>query len=282
MGTVSVVGVAPDSGYAPSMKIQFASALLGATLFAAPAQAEVWLENLTWTELRDAIGQGTTTVIIPVGGIEQSGPHLALGKHNARIKVLAEQIATKLGHVIVAPVIATVPEGNIDPPTEHMRFPGTLTITDDTFIQVLVQTASSLRHAGFTRVVLIGDHGGYQRDLAAAAAKLNKAWAGKGHALAALDYYTISQGAYVSALEAAGVSKDEIGTHAGLADTALELAVAPAMVRQDKLQDPQSASSANGVYGGTPARASAALGKKGVDLIVAGTVIEIQKFMDTP
>ena len=264
------------------MKIQFAVVLLSATFFSAPAQAEVWLENPTWTELRDAIGQGSTTAIIPVGGVEQSGPHLALGKHDARVKVLAEQIATKLGHVIVAPVIATVPEGNIDPPTEHMRFPGTLTISDDTFIQLLVQTASSLRHAGFTHVVLMGDHGGYQRDLAAAAAKLNKAWAGKGHALAALDYYTISQREYVSALAAAGVAQNEIGSHAGLADTALELATAPAMVRVDKLQDPQSASPANGVYGGNPARASAALGKKGVDLIVAGTVTEIQKFVDTP
>ena len=264
------------------MKLQIATTLLAVALIAPPAQAEVWLENLTWTELRDAIGQGTTTVIIPVGGTEQSGPHLALGKHNARVKVLAEQIATKLGHVLVAPVIATVPEGNIDPPTEHMRFPGTLTISDDTFIQVLVQTAGSLRHAGFTHVVLIGDHGGYQRDLAAAAAKLNKSWAGKGHALAALDYYNIAQDGYVSALAAAGMKQNEIGTHAGLADTALELATAPAMVRQDKLQDPQSASPANGVYGGNPARASAALGKKGVDLIVAGTVTEIQKFMDTP
>jgi creatinine amidohydrolase len=85
------------------MKSLFAFALM---LMATSAQADVFLENLTWTELRDQIAQGTTTVIIPVGGTEQSGPHLALGKHNARVKFLAEKIATKLGQTLVAPVIA--------------------------------------------------------------------------------------------------------------------------------------------------------------------------------
>jgi creatinine amidohydrolase len=261
------------------MKNLFILALLALGLGCAPAHAEVWLENLTWTELRDAVGQGSTTVIIPVGGTEQSGPHIALGKHNARVKVLAEQIATKLGHTLVAPVIAYAPEGNIDPPTEHMRFPGTISLTDETFIQLLVQSADSLKHAGFTHVVLIGDHGGYQKDLAAAAAKLNKAWGGKAHALAALDYYNIAQGSYVDALKAAGLSEDEIGTHAALADTALELATVPDMVRADKMKNTSLTTLQSGVYGGSPQHATAALGQKGVDLIVAGTVSEIRNFL---
>ena len=45
-----------------------------------------FLEELTWTELRDAIRAGTTTVIVPVGGTEQNGPHMALGKHNVRVQ----------------------------------------------------------------------------------------------------------------------------------------------------------------------------------------------------
>ncbi len=247
-------------------------------IWAVPARAEVWLENLTWTELRDAVGQGSTTVIIPIGGVEQSGPHLALGKHNARVKFLAEKIATQLGHTIVAPVVAYVPEGAIDPPTQHMKFPGTLTLTDDTFIQMLVQTGNSLKHAGFTHVVLIGDHGGYQRDLTAAADRLNKSWGGKAKALAALGYYAIAGSQYVSALEAAGMASNEIGTHAALADTSLELAAVPSMVRVDKMKDAASAKPENGVYGGNPSRSSAALGQKGLDLIVAGTVAEIDTF----
>ena len=248
---------------------------------AAPALAgNVWLENLTWTELRDAVAGGATTVIIPVGGTEQSGPHLALGKHNARVKFLAEKIAEQASQTLVAPVIAYVPEGQIDPPTEHMKFPGTISLSDATFVQMLEQVARSLRHAGFTHVVLIGDHGGYQKDLTAAAAALNKEWAGKGKALALVEYYALAQGSFDEALRARGFKDDEIGTHAALADTSLELSTAPDMVRQDKLADPASAKPENGVYGGSPARASAALGQVGVDLMIAGTVRQIRNFRD--
>ncbi len=246
---------------------------------AAPARADVFLENLTWTELRDAVAAGDTTVLVPIGGTEQSGPHIALGKHNARVKVLAAKIAGKLGHTLVAPVIAYVPEGNIDPPTGHMRFPGTISLTDATFTQMLEQTGRSLRHAGFTHVVFIGDHGGYQRDLVAAADVLNREWKGRGRAIGLRQYYAIAQTGYVAALRAAGMSDAEIGSHAGLADTSLELATAPEMVRTERLSDPGSAQAANGVYGGNPARSSAALGQKGVDLIVDGTVAALRKLL---
>ena len=258
----------------------FKSVLIAATLIGAtqPARAEVFLENLTWTELRDQVAAGTTTVIVPIGGTEQSGPHLALGKHNARVKVLSQRIAERLDHTLVAPVIAYVPEGQIDPPTEHMKFPGTISLTDATFIAMLQQTGRSLRHAGFTHIVFIGDHGGYQSDLVTAANALNKEWAGKGKAIGLRQYYSIAQNGYVDALHQAGMTDDEIGTHAALADTSLEMATAPQMVRDGKLADKASANPANGVYGGSPARSSAILGQKGVDLIVAGTVAEIVKF----
>ena len=48
----------------------------------------VFLEDLTWTELRDEIGAGKTTIIVPIGGTEQNGPAMALGKHNRRVKLL--------------------------------------------------------------------------------------------------------------------------------------------------------------------------------------------------
>ncbi|MEO8927508.1 MAG: creatininase family protein, partial [Caulobacteraceae bacterium] len=94
----------------------------------AAAPGSVFLEDLTWTELRALIAAGKTTILVPVGGVEQSGPYLALGKHDARVRVLAERIARKLGNALVAPVVAYVPEGTIDPPTQHMRFPGTITV----------------------------------------------------------------------------------------------------------------------------------------------------------
>lgn len=104
----------------------------------------VLLEELTWTELRGQVQAGKTTIIVPIGGTEQSGPYVALGKHNARVKVLAQRIAEGLGNAIVAPVIAYVPEGSYAPPTSHMRFPGTITVPDDVFEKTLESAANSL------------------------------------------------------------------------------------------------------------------------------------------
>jgi creatinine amidohydrolase len=243
-------------------------------LFATPVAASVFLEDQTWTELRDQIAAGATTIIIPIGGTEQNGPAIALGKHNVRVKVLAEKIAVKLGHTFVAPVVSYVPEGAIDPATAHMKFPGTITISDATFMQLLESSAKSLKHAGFKNIILIGDHGSYQKDLSLVAARLNKVGV---HTLAAVEYYGLSQGAYVDMLEAKGFSKTEIGTHAALADTSLQLAVAPHMVRKEILA--KNFGAADGVYGGSPKNASPELGQLGVDLIVRGTVSAIQNFI---
>ena len=234
-----------------------------------------YLEDLSWTELRDALAAGTTTIIVPVGGTEQSGPHLALGKHNSRVKVLAGRIATALGDTLVAPVLAYVPEGNVTPPTGHMRFPGTISVPVAAFKGVLEGAAQSFKQAGFTQIVLIGDHGGYQTQLKEVAERLDRQWAGTpAHAHFIAAYYNATQAAYRQALRAKGLSDAEIGTHAGAADTSLELATNPEMVRSDQLAAAPDAKS--GVEG-DPRRASAELGRIGVDLIVNDTVAAIKK-----
>lgn len=250
-------------------------------LFAAtPANASVFLEDLTWTELRDLIGGGTTTIIIPIGGTEQSGPAMALGKHNARVKFLAEKIAERLGNALVAPVIAYVPEGSIDPPTAHMKFPGTITISDKVFEALLESAARSFKLHGFKTIVLIGDHGGYQADESAVADRLNAEWKKTPvRVFADLDYYRITQGPYVDKLLGAGAKHSEIGSHAGLADTSLMLAVDPSMVRKDRLAAAPKFTAADGVYGGDPTRSSAEFGQLGIDLIVNGTTDAIRGFI---
>ncbi len=247
-------------------------------LFAAsPANASVFLEDLTWTELRDLIGSETTTIIIPIGGTEQSGPAMALGKHNVRVKFLAEKIAERLGNALVAPVIAYVPEGTIDPPTAHMKFPGTTTISDKTFEALLDSAARSFKLHGFNTIVLIGDHGSYQADESAVADRLNAEWKKTPvRVFAALDYYRITQGSYVDKLLAAEARRPEIGTHAGLADTSLMIAVDPSLVRKDRIAATPKFGAADGVYGGDPTRSSAEFGQLGIDLIVNGTTEAIR------
>jgi creatinine amidohydrolase/Fe(II)-dependent formamide hydrolase-like protein len=248
---------------------------LGAGASAEAAARTPYLEELTWTEVRDALAAGTTTIILPVGGTEQSGPQMALGKHNVRVKMLAGRIATVLGDTLVAPVVAYVPEGNISPPTEHMRFPGTISVPVAAFKGTLEGAARSFRQAGFTQIVLIGDHGGYQRQLEEVADQLNRAWHGTpAHAHFIAAYYRATQTAYVQALRGQGLSDAEIGSHAGVADTSLMLAVDPSLVRTDRLAEAHGAGS--GVLGDAR-RSSAALGRLGVDLIVNDTVAAIRK-----
>ncbi|MFH1573130.1 MAG: creatininase family protein, partial [Acidobacteriota bacterium] len=97
----------------------------------------VFIEELTWMEVRDAMRGGKTTVIIATGGVEMNGPYLATGKHNYILRSTTEAIARKLGNVLVAPVVGFVPEGNIDPPTGMMRYPGTVSLQEDTYKRLL-------------------------------------------------------------------------------------------------------------------------------------------------
>src|SRR6202453_5451835 len=105
----------------------------------AQERPSVFLEDLTWTELRDDIAAGKTTIIVPIGGTEQNGPAMALGKHNRRVKLLSERIAVALGNALVAPVIAYVPEGSLNPPSGHLRFPDTIGVPEAAFETLLEQ-----------------------------------------------------------------------------------------------------------------------------------------------
>ena len=242
------------------------------------ATAPVDIEAMTWPELQARIAAGSTTVLIPIGGTEQNGPHMVLGKHNVRAHALADTIARRLGNAVVAPVVAYVPEGSIHPPTAHMRFTGTISIPSPAFEGLLEGTARSFKQHGFRDVFFLGDHGGYQQSEQRVADKLNREWkndpACRVHALA--DYYRVTQTTFVATLKKKGYSAAEIGTHAGLNDTSLAMAVDPSLVRADVLAAGTHLDSAHGVYG-DPRRASAELGQAGVDEIVNISVAAIQR-----
>jgi creatinine amidohydrolase len=245
----------------------------------APASASVYVEDLTSPELRARIAAGTTTVLVPIGGLEQSGPHIVLGKHNVRARVLAGRIAQRLGNAVVAPTIAYVPEGSIAPPAGHMRFAGTVSIPDAAFESMLEATARSFCQHGVRDVFFLGDHGGYQKNEEKAAARVNRVQGCRVHAL--LGYYDATQTTYVAELKRRGFGDAEIGLHAGLADTALSLAVDPSLVRQDRIAAGASAGRAGGVLG-DPRRATGALGQPGVDMVIATSVAAIRAAVQAP
>jgi creatinine amidohydrolase/Fe(II)-dependent formamide hydrolase-like protein len=256
----------------------FAILLVSVTSFAhSRAPETIFLEDLTWTELDEQIRTGKTTIIIPIGGTEQNGPAIVLGKHNVRAKSLAQRIATVLGNALVAPVIAYVPEGALNLPTQHMRFPGTITVPEDAFQKTLEYAARSFKLHGFRHIVLLGDHGGYQNNLKTVARSLNREWSTAPARVHAIDeYYRAATTGYARALKLRGYPDDEIGTHAGLADTSLTLALAPAQVRAERLSTENRLGVAHGVHG-DPRRASGELGDAGVHLIISRTVEAIKK-----
>ena len=143
-----------------------------------PAVDSVFIEELTWMEVRDAIKTGKTTAIVGTGGIEQNGPYVATGKHNFVLQATTEAIARKLGNVLVAPIVKFVPEGDIEPPTDHMKYAGTISLSEETFKQLLAEICRSLKQHGFKDIVLIADSGGNQRGMKEVAEALNKKWGG--------------------------------------------------------------------------------------------------------
>jgi creatinine amidohydrolase/Fe(II)-dependent formamide hydrolase-like protein len=247
---------------------------------AAPLQARgasVYLEELTSPELRERIAAGSTTALVPIGGTEQNGAHMVLGKHNVRVHALAGLIAARLGNALVAPVIAYVPEGAIQPPTAHMRWAGTLSIPQSVFEAVLEATARSLKQHGFRQVFFLGDHGGYQQSEQRVAAKLSREWAAdpscQVHAL--LAYYRVTQTDYVQELKRRGYTEAQIGSHAGLADTSLALALDRSLVRSALLAGESGPGAREGISG-DPRLATVALGQLGVDLIVENSLAAIR------
>jgi creatinine amidohydrolase len=255
-----------------------ATLLLLALLFVPLVQAEsLSLENMTSPEVRDAIARGKTTALVPIGGTEQNGAHMTLGKHNVRARLLAERIAAKLGNALVVPVVSYVPEGNITPPAAHMKFAGTISIPAAAFEGLLAGTARSLHQHGFRDVVFLSDHGGYVRSVEKVATDLNREWRhGDARAHAPPEYYQAATADFAKMLASEGFRPAQIGLHAGLADTALMLALDPSVVRRDLL----GAEPAAGVNG-DPRRATAELGERGVALIVDKTVAAIHKSIGT-
>lgn len=230
------------------------------------AGGSLWIEELTYMEVRDRIAEGYTTAIIPTGGIEENGPYLVTGKHNVILRSLCPAIAAELGNALCAPVVAFVPEGNIDPPSAAMHFPGSISIRDETYRALLDDIASSLKQHGFRNIVLIGDSGGNQRGMAEVADVLNERWEGSGvTAHFVVEFYTPGWEAterYTE--EELGVAETHSdGYHDDIWVTAMMMVSDPTSVRYEQRMDANLAS-INGVTI-TPLEDAIELGRKMVE-----------------
>ncbi len=175
----------------------------------------VFLEQLTWLA-------GKTTAIIPTGAIEPNGPYLALGKHNYVLQATTERIARELGTALVAPIVPFVPGGDIDPPSGHMRYPGTISLQQSTF-----------RPHGFTRIILIGDSGGNQDGMRDVAEALSAEWKGSGNTIHFIpEYYDNPR--WKRWLEGHGIHEVDEGLHDDVRHSAIMMVVDPSTVRMEQ------------------------------------------------
>ena len=193
----------------------------------------VFLEEMTWMEVRDAMRSGKTTVIIATGGVEQNGPYLVTGKHNVILRATTEAIARELGNALVAPIVPFVPEGEIDPPGGHMRYPGTISVRESTFEALLTDIARSLKAHGFGEVILLGDSGGNQAGMAAVAGALAEAWQGSGTGIHFIpEYYDNPR--WIAWLEERGVVEEIEGLHDDVRHAAIMALVDPTLIRTEE------------------------------------------------
>ena len=236
----------------------------------------VFLEDLTWPEVRKKILSGHTTIIVPSGGTEQNGPHMILGKHNYIIKHTSEKIAEKLGNALVAPVITYVPQGNISPPEGHMTFPGTISVSSQTFGQILEDTAYSMKQHGFRNIVLMGDSGGNQEVQAMVAERLSRKWAADGVQVIHLSEYYRENGQpqYLLSL---GVEQDQLYKHAGIEDTSELLAVHPEGIRNKMRGNYTNVDYRKSGATGDATRATPQLGQQLLELKINAAVDAIQR-----
>lgn len=258
----------------------------------AAAQSHVDMGLMTWVEIKDAMAHGKTTALIFNGGTEQRGPQAVVGGHTlvAQAKVIA--IAHKLGNALAAPVLP------FSPNRANPALPGTIGITPETFKAINEEVAEQLIDNGFKNVVLMGDHGGGQKELAEVAAELDAKYAPQGvHVVFCSDAYLKSNDDFDKWLASKGYSP---GGHASVNDTSEMMYLQPrpnAWVRSDMLHlavgtsQPKGALtgqmlkgqvrphfSANGVMG-DGRRSSAALGKHGYELHVDEAVAQIRQLL---
>jgi creatinine amidohydrolase/Fe(II)-dependent formamide hydrolase-like protein len=234
----------------------------------------LFIEEMTWMEVRDALAAGKTTVIVATGGVEQNGPYLAAGKHNYVLRATTQAIARKLGDTLIAPIVPFVPEGDIDPPSGHMRYPSTISVTEKTFEALLTDICASLKSHGFKEIVLIGDSGGNQEGMKHVAAALNARWSGDEARLHFIPEYYDYPGV-TKWLEGEGVKQAPEGLHDDFAITAIMMTVDPNTVRM-KERGAAGKFSINGVDL-APAPKTIEWGKKIIEFRANATVKAIEE-----
>jgi len=181
----------------------------------------VMMEEMTWTEIENAMKDGCDTVMFSVGSVEQHGPHLPLGTDWWIGDVIAKRAAEKLGNALVAPTIR--PGFSIF----HEAFPGSLSLKPETLTETINDYCRSLARF-FKNIVIIGSHGGNFPIIETASAVISEELGGRNNIM------TVTNPFYDPAKEKWVMDVDKGGTHAGRFETSMILAEKPSTVHMER------------------------------------------------
>lgn len=176
------------------------------------------LEEMIWPEVEQAL-PGVKIAIVPVGSCEQHGLNTTFCTDTARAYAFSKMLGQRLGPVLL--ICPPIPYGIS---THHMAFPGTVTLTCETYIRLLEDVAISLHAHGIPKIVFINGHGGNTSSLGAAITDLKYKHG--------IDAYYTSMG---FALFEEGITPDmgwsEKRGHASESETSQAMALCPEVVR---------------------------------------------------
>jgi creatinine amidohydrolase/Fe(II)-dependent formamide hydrolase-like protein len=276
-----------------STHLQKTPRLFGAILLTAltlSAADPIDFEKMTWQELKRAIHeQGKTTVLVFNGGTEQRGPQNASGGHTLIAHGAALRIAEKLGNAIVAPVLP------FSVNNASAELPGTIGLTGPLFAAVNEHVTEQLIKNGFKNVVLLGDHGGGQKELAETAKKLDEKYAPQGIRVVYCD--AVYQKANTDFDKWLTENGYPVSSHAGIEDTSemlylggndgwvrkelIATAVGTPRPKPGEPRDPDAPRVSNGISGDAR-RSTPELGKRFLDLKVEYATKQIQELLSAP
>lgn len=239
------------------------------------APSTVYIEDMTWVEVRNKIKGGYHIAILPTGSTQQQGPHMITGYHNRIARYTAGEIAAKLTNALVAPTITYAPAGRIHPPEGHMQFPGTMSVSAGVYEMVLEEAVRSLKQHGFNLICLIGDSVGSQVSQARVATKLTTEWRADGVRVLNIPNYFYKNG-HEEWSEVMPVRVPRPEAHGGHADTSQLMAIDAEGVRDNmRAVRTERDYKTTGAMGDSSV-ATAAIGRKYLSLKIEAAIKQIQ------
>jgi creatinine amidohydrolase len=187
--------------------------------------AHRFLPYLSWTDIDALPDRANTVVVLPVGAIEQHGPHLPCAVDTIISSGVVGKALEKLPAEVRAFGLSPITYGKSD---EHLHFPGTMTLTGPTLLATVTEIGESVYRAGFRKLVFANGHGGQPQVLEMAARELRIRHGDFLVVPAHVSRLPNSSGKYISEQE------KKLAMHAGHSETALLLALAPETVHMDR------------------------------------------------